>query len=106
MSVSGEFQRYLAAAIEALGGGNPGKASDPGFAALLTELEAAGADPETPLAERARQSLEALGSHGLLPGQKESPGHATDPLPAIRESAADLASISRIVLGRDAPPAG
>ena len=104
MSVSGEFQRYLAAAIETLEA--DAAANVPGVAALRDELEAARSQPETPLAERAKQSLAALAGHGLLASPEEGAADAADALPEIRESAAALASISRIVLGRDAPPAG
>ena len=107
MSVTGEFQRYLASTLEHLGK-EPGSADRPPSSAaarLKIQLDDAVLEAETPLSDCARRVLQALEDCGLAGNSGENPPPAEDFSPALRDAAENLIALSRIVLGRNPPPA-
>ena len=102
MSVSGEFQRYLAATLEVLEERGPASSgsADLDFAGLYAGLESARLNPDTPLTESARRALLALEEFA---NPAENCTDSAGLLPALQKSVQDLRAISRIVLGQSAP---
>ena len=104
MSVSGEFQRYLASTLEGLKEAERVLEGDEvaSISALRSGLESARMDEETPLADRATRVLDALEDHFFGPSQGIACASLAGRLPEIRTSAEDLDRIGRIILGRPA----
>lgn len=104
MSVSGEFQRYLASTLENVEkaeGTREGEALAL-LSALRGGLESARNDEEASVADRAARVLDILELHLFDGCPMESCSSLASVLPTIRASAEDLDKISRIILGRSA----
>ena len=102
MSVTGEFQRYLATALAVLPQRGDADGLDPGLARLRAELESAQVEPDTPLAECAGRALRAL---DFFWGDEAICANSSALLPALRTSAEDLRAISQIIVGQTDPSA-
>jgi len=104
MSVSGEFQRYLASTLESVEEAERTLEGEEAasISALRTGLESARMGEETPLADRATLVLDALEHHLFGPGQGETYAPLAGRLPEVLTSAEDLDRIGRIILGRPA----
>jgi hypothetical protein len=102
MSVSGEFQRYLATALEVLS--QPLDTDNLGsdLTRLRAELESAQLTPDTPLIECATRAIRAL---DLFWSKKTDCANFAALLPALRASGDDLVAISQIVVGQTGPSA-
>jgi len=104
MSVSGEFQRYLAFTLEKVEEAE--RACEGEALALISALrgglESAKIDEESSVADRAARVLDTLELHLFDDCPMESCSSLADVLPVIRASAEDLDKIGRIILGRSA----
>jgi hypothetical protein len=106
MSVSSEFQRYLVETLDRLAEASGADDAESSSAAsgLRVELEEARRNVDTPLAECAERTLEALERYGLMSNSGENRPPPGNFPAAVLGAAENLIALSRIVLGPSPPP--